>query len=257
MRIVIIITIIAALLAEGCSRNQKKQNTPEPDNFITSLSNIEEIAVIRQITDSQSDYFPYFSADTSKVCFTRVFKSKSDDPAENEAKPFLYDIFGGDLYMASTWPEQVEIMPTPNDKLPNVGDELPLLGYTTERGIFLNAGLRGLEKNATIYLIHDSSLCQLIPGYKAAFLESISPSGKYAAITYDNRSPKLIVYDSENGRFYGFKRNVNDQPLYEITPAISSNGRYLVLNISDGSNRLNNDLLGNIWLLEFKKPDKN
>lgn len=251
-------TLIVILLS-GCSRQQKKENVAIPDYFISGLADIGEIAVMRQLTDRMSDFFPYFSHDSNRICFTRVFQSKSDnstaDPADNEIKPFLFDIRTGDLYMADSWPEQVEIMPLPKDELPRVGDELPISGYSTAYGLFFSAGQRAAEKSSAIYLSRNGVLRQLIPGYKAAYLESISPSGRYVAITYNPESPKLIVYDSAGDRFYGFQRFDSSSAFYQVMPVISGDGRYLAVVVSDGGSRLNNDLLGNIWLLEFKQPD--
>ncbi len=251
-------TLIVILLS-GCSSQQKKENAAVPDYFISGLVDMGEIASIRQLTDKMSDFFPYFSHDDNLICFTRVFQSKSDDsganPTDSEIKPFLFDIRTGDLFMADSWPEQVEIMPLPEDELPRVGDELPISGYSTAYGLLFSAAQRGLEKSSAIYLWRDGVLRQLIPGYKTAYLESISPSGKYVAITYDPKSPRLIVYDSANDKFYGIRWSDSASTLFEVMPVISGDGRYLAVVVSDGGSRLNNELLGNIWLLEFKQPD--
>jgi Tol biopolymer transport system component len=253
-----IVLIILATVA-GCKEKKPIDRSAwADDKFAAQFKDLAQIAELKQITDMQKDLEPAFSESGDRIYFKRIVTPNPNDSTENavsaRAGQYSYDYLNNQLYLSEkTGPEFDQFTGVvPQDSLPS------MLGEVTQAGFHTPYGLIFYTIGATfcIYKSQGDSITQLTYGSQPAFLQGVSPNGRYVAFNYGDNYFRLVVLDLATGEFYSLPRSSVDVQLFELWPRFSPDSKYLAFVVSHdifNAQREGENLpLGDLWLAKFK-----
>lgn len=250
--------IILIAFAGSCSNEKSNEQTKElPDRMASEFRNIRKIAVLKQLTDLQTDFNPFFSPDGERIYFTRLLVLSQPDSTDKsfdaEEEYFSMDYKNNRLFILEDKPIMQTVEKIPRDSLPKMVMDDPLFGIHAPGGIYFTAQSKSRLNCLNIYKIIDDSLIQITYGKSASFLEMVSPDERYLVFYYGEKLNTLVVIDLQTGLFYEIPKNSDLQDRCDYYPDFSPDGKYMVFLRSGNLYYKDKSAFGNLWLVEFNE----
>lgn len=226
------------------------------DRFADQFEDISEIAELKQLTNSEQDYIPFFNTAGNRIFYSSLFTIKEDenDSSENEIVEIYYsmDYKTGKLFILQDEPIKPQSEYLQADLLPDTPTEKPLYGIRSGNALYYTAAAIANKNINVIYQMIDDSLTQLTFGKQSSLLQTISPDGRFVSFLYDRSSSFLVIYDNQSGEYYVVPKNDSKPDQLDYAAGFSPDSKYLVFLRSGNLYTKNNISYGNIWLIEFK-----